>query len=114
MDPNVMMSGEVGKKIKNLEENRKPFIDLDKKKITVDVLPDMDKEMLQNMDVKNLHLLCNMISTGIPNSKLEKLLLPTITGARWLTHSIRILVLYLQENDPSPALKKMVNFIGKN
>ena len=54
-----------------------------------------------------------MIVTGEVNPALEKMSLPVLHNARWYTLAIRILRLYLQEKNPSPALKKMVNFIVK-
>ena len=108
-DP-ISTSGPIGTAIRELHNNLKPFVDVLKKKIKASI-PVLSDSLLANQDVKNLYRLCQMITTGVVDPRLEKIVLPTIHNARWLTHAIRILRLYLQEENPSLQLKKVSKFI---
>ena len=79
VDPNCLMSGPVGEKIKALPDNLKSFVDF--KKIDA-VIPIVSPKILENQDVKNMYELCKMIITGKKNMKLEKMIIPTIHNAR--------------------------------
>ena len=69
VDPNCLMSGPVGEKIKALPDNLKSFVDF--KKIDA-IIPIVSPKILENQDVKNMYELCKMIITGNKNMKLEK------------------------------------------
>ena len=81
VDPNCLMSGPVGEKIKALPDNLLPFVDFKKIKATI---PIVNPKILENQDVKNMYLLCSMIITGEKNKSLEKMIIPTIHNARYV------------------------------
>ena len=81
VDPNCLMSGPIGEKIKALPDNLKQFVDFKKINATI---PIVNPKILENQDVKNMYWLCEMIITGKKNKKLEKMILPTIHNARYL------------------------------
>lgn len=83
VDPNCLMSGPIGEKIKNLPENLKAIVSFKKIKATI---PIVNPKILENQDVKNMYLLCSMIITGKKNKDLEKMILPTIHNARYVVH----------------------------
>ena len=84
VDPNCLMSGPVGEKIKALPDNLKSFVDF--KKIDA-IIPIVSPKILENQDVKNMYELCKMIITGKKNMKLEKMIIPTIHNARYAVTS---------------------------
>ena len=51
VDPNCLMSGPVGEKIKALPDNLLPFVDFKKIKATI---PIVNPKILENQDVKNM------------------------------------------------------------
>ena len=79
-----------------------PFFDVE--------LPKPDPELLQNNDIRNFYDLGMMLTTGIHNPKLLKILLPALHKARWYTYLIRLFRLYLQTRNPSINFRKMVRF----
>ena len=79
-----------------------PFFDV--------VLPKPDPELLQNNDIRNFYDLGMMLTTGIHNPKLLKILLPALHKARWYTYLIRLFRLFLQTPNPSINFRKMVRF----
>ena len=81
VDPNCLMSGPVGEKIKKLPENLKSFVSFEKINAS---LPVINPKLLENQDVKNMYLLCSMIITGRKNMALENMIIPTIHNARYV------------------------------
>ena len=80
-DPNCLMSGPIGEKIKALPENLKCFVNFKKIKASI---PIINPKILENQDVRNMYLLCSMIITGDKNMDLEKMIIPTIHNARYV------------------------------
>ena len=107
-NPDVFTKGPVGDKIKDLQNNLKPFENFVP---FVDVeIPTPDPELLQNNDIRNFYYLGVMLTTGVFNQKLLNILLPALHKARWYTYLIHLFRAFLQEADPSVNFRKMVRF----
>ena len=74
-------------------------------------LPNSEDTIFQNQDLKKFFWLVKMIVSGVRDPRLLNMRLPTIHKARWLTTAIRILRLYVQTENPSNNMKKVVKFI---
>ena len=102
--------GELGTKIKGLNDHLSPLVNFTP--IATDV-PDVDSSIFSEASNRvRLHELCRAISNGRDHvhEKFEKGRYPVINTLRWLTTSERVLGLYIREEDPSDALKTMVEF----
>ena len=81
----------------------------------VDIKEDWD-DILNNNDVKHLHDLCLLVQLG-PKVADEKLMnsfyksLGHVHNARWITAASNVLVLYMQEEEPSKDLVLLVTYI---
>ena len=84
----------------------------------VDIKEDWD-DILNNNDVKHLHVLCLLVQLG-PKVADEKLMnsfyksLGHVHNARWITAASNVLVLYMQEEEPSKDLVLLVTFIASS
>ena len=81
----------------------------------IDIKEDWE-EILQNNDVKHLHDLCLLVQLGakLAGPKLLNAFFKTlghVHNARWITAASNLLVLYMQEEEPSKDLVLLVTFI---
>ena len=104
----VFTKGPIGDLILDLQDLLEAFVDF--LPFSDVILPTPDPEILQNTDIRNFYLLGVMLTTGIHNPKLLKILLPALHKARWYTYLIRLFRLFLQTPNPSVKFRKMVRF----
>lgn len=64
-------------------------------------------------DQKYLYQMVLAINNGVCDEKLAQKKPGTVSTARWLTTAARVLRLYISKENPSQALKKLVQFIVK-
>ena len=105
--------GELGTKIKGLNENLTPLVNFTP--IATDV-PQVESSIFSEASNRvRLHELCNAISIGRDHvqEKFENKRYPVINTLRWLTTSERVCGLYIREEQPSDALKTMVEFTSQ-
>ena len=104
----VFTKGPIGDLILDLQDLLEDFVDF--LPFFDVVLPKPDPELLQNNDIRNFYDLGMMLTTGIHNPKLLKILLPALHKARWYTYLIRLFRAFLQHPNPSINFRKMVRF----
>ena len=104
-------NGPIGRAIKNLNKNLKPFVNFTR---IASNLPNIPPEMfIGQEDLKILYDLVKGIESGFINPEYLLKEMPNISNARWRTTFIRILRLYVQTENPTKELKILVNFIVK-
>jgi len=103
-------NGPIGRAIKNLNKNLRPFVDFVRIQSN---LPDIRELLKGQEDLIILYDLVKGIESGIIDPIYLLKEMPNISNARWRTTFIRILRLYVQTPAPSEELKILVNFIIK-
>ena len=105
-------SGPIGKAIKNINKNLKPFVDFERVPSNVPEINNIEAYK-QRQDLMILLDLIRALESGIVDPIYLMKKLPAMHNARWFTTFIRIIRLYMQTENPSYELKLLINFIQK-
>ena len=104
-------SGSIGKAIKKINDNLKPFVDFQTVQSKVPVINNIEETFKKRQDLMILLELIRSLESGIVDIKYLTKKLPAMHNARWFTIFIRIIRLYMQTENPSYELKLLINFI---
>ena len=105
-------SGPIGKAIKNLNKNLKPFVDFERVQSNVPEINNIEAYK-NRQDLMILLDLIRALESGNVDVKYLMKQLPAMHNARWFTTFIRIIRLYMQTENPSYQLKLLIDFIQK-
>lgn len=104
--------GPIGHAIRSINKNLKPPVNFEQ--IQSDVPFDIDEKLFNGKhDLKLLLVFVQAVQTGQIEAKYLTTFLPEMNITRWRTTFIRILRLYIQEENPTEQLKALVTYIQK-